>query len=110
MHALMTEGRFHRAYIGIAGGNRPLPPRAAAAIGRRDGVEVMEVMPGSPAARAGIRSGDLIVELDGAPIADARDLQRLMVGEVIGRTVDGRVWRQGELRTVTIHPVELTAA
>jgi S1-C subfamily serine protease len=110
MHALMTEGRFHRAYIGIAGGNRPLPPRAAAAIGRRDGVEVMEVMPGSPAARAGIRSGDLIVELDGAPIADARDLQRLMVGEVIGRTVDARVWRQGELRTVTIHPVELTAA
>jgi S1-C subfamily serine protease len=110
MHELMTEGRFHRAYIGISGGSRPLPPRAAAAIGRRDGVEVMEVMPGSPAARAGIRSGDLIVELDGAPIADARDLQRLMVGEVIGRTVDARVWRQGELRTVTIHPVELTAA
>jgi S1-C subfamily serine protease len=110
MHELMTEGRFHRAYIGISGGGRPLPPRAAAAIGRRDGVEVMEVMPGSPAARAGIRSGDLIVELDGAPIADARDLQRLMVGEVIGRTVDARVWRQGELRTVTIHPVELTAA
>jgi S1-C subfamily serine protease len=110
MQALMTEGRFHRAYIGIAGGNRPLPPRAAAAIGRRDGVEVMEVMPGSPAARAGIRSGDLIVELDGAPISDARDLQRLMVGEVIGRTVDARVWRHGEIRTVTIHPVELTAA
>jgi S1-C subfamily serine protease len=110
MQALMTEGRFHRAYIGIAGGNRPLPPRAAAAIGRRDGVEVMEVMPGSPAARAGIRSGDLIVELDGMPISDARDLQRLMVGDVIGRTVDAQVWRQGEVRTVTIHPTELTAA
>jgi S1-C subfamily serine protease len=110
MQALMTEGRFHRAYIGIAGGSRPLPPRAARAVGRHDGVEVMEVVPGSPAARAGIRSGDLIVELDGVPISDARDLQRLMVGDVIGRSVLARVWRDGELRGIEIHPVELTPA
>jgi len=110
MQALMTEGRFHRAYIGIAGGSRPLPPRAARAVGRHDGVEVMEVVPGSPAARAGIRSGDLIVELDGVPISDARDLQRLMVGDVIGRSVQARVWRDGELRGIEIHPVELTPA
>jgi S1-C subfamily serine protease len=110
MHALMTAGRFQRAYIGIAGGGRPLPPRAAVAVGREDGVEIMSVVGGSPAAKAGIRSGDLIVELDGVPIADARDLQRLMVGDVIGRSVDAVVWRDGELRTITIHPVELTAA
>jgi S1-C subfamily serine protease len=106
----MTKGRFHRAYIGIAGGGRPLPPRAAHAVGRRDGVEVMNVVAGSPAARAGIVSGDLIVEIDGQPISDARDIQRLMVGDVIGRSVDARVWRDGALRSVTIHPVELTAA
>ena len=110
MHALMTSGRFQRAYIGIAGGGRPLPPRVAAAVGRDHGVEVMEVVAGSPAARAGIRSNDLIVELDGVPISDARDLQRLMVGDVIGRSVDALVWRDGELRTITIHPAELTAA
>jgi S1-C subfamily serine protease len=110
MHALMTAGRFERAYIGIAGGGRPLPPRAAAAVGRENGVEVMEVVAGSPATRAGIRSGDLIVELDGVPVADARDLQRLMVGDVIGRSVDALVWRDGELRTFAVHPVELTAA
>jgi S1-C subfamily serine protease len=110
MHALMTAGRFQRAYIGIAGGGRPLPPRAAAAVGREEGVEIMEVVDGSPAARAGMRSGDLIVELDGVPIADARDLQRLMVGDVIGRSVEAFVWRDGELRTFTMHPVELTAA
>lgn len=110
MHALMSAGRFQRAYIGIAGGGRPLPPRAAAAVGRDEGVEIMEVVDGSPAARAGIRSGDLIVELDGAPITDARDLQRLMVGEVIGRSVEARVWRDGSLRSMAIHPVELTAA
>ncbi len=72
MHALMTAGRFERAYIGIAGGGRPLPPRAAAAVGREDGVEVMEVVDGSPAVRAGIRSGDLIVELDGVPVTARR--------------------------------------
>jgi S1-C subfamily serine protease len=110
MHALMTAGRFERAYIGIAGGGRPLPPRAAAAVGREDGVEVMQVVDGSPAALAGIRSGDLIVALDDLPIADARDLQRLMVGERIGRSVDALVWRDGRLRTFAVHPVELTAA
>ncbi|HEU4356520.1 MAG TPA: trypsin-like peptidase domain-containing protein [Actinomycetota bacterium] len=110
MGALMTRGRFQRGHVGITGGNRPLPPRAAAAVGRPDGVEVMDVMPGSPAAQAGIRSGDLIVELDGAPISDVRDMQRLMVDDVIGRSVDGRVWRDGELRAVTVHPIELTAA
>jgi S1-C subfamily serine protease len=110
MHALMSAGRFQRAYIGIAGGGRPLPPRAATAVGREEGVEIMEVMDGSPAARAGIRSGDLIVELDGVPITDARDLQRLMVGEVIGRSVEARVWRGDALHTFAIHPVELTAA
>ena len=110
MHALMTSGRFQRAYIGIAGGGRPLPPRVAAAVGRDHGVEVMEVVAGSPAARAGIRSHDLIVELDGVAISDARDLQRLMVGDVIGRSVDALVWRDGVLRTITVHPAELTAA
>ena len=50
------------------------------------------------------------MELDGAPITDARDLQRLMVGEVIGRSVEARVWRDGSLRSLAIHPVELTAA
>jgi S1-C subfamily serine protease len=110
IHALMTEGRFHRAYIGIAGGARPLPPRAAAATGHVHGVEVMEVVQGSPAAQAGIRPGDLIVELDGSPIADAHDLQRLMVGDVIGGTVTALIWRTDELRTIVVHPVELTAA
>jgi S1-C subfamily serine protease len=110
MHALMTDGRVQRAYIGIAGGGRPLPPRAAAAVGRSEGVEVMQVVDGSPAERAGIRSGDLIVEIDGVPVTDARDIQRLMVGEAIGRSIDAHVWRDGAVRTMTLHPVELTAA
>ena len=54
--ALMRDGRFRRAYIGIAGGPRPLPPRVAARLGRQSGVEIVEVAAGSPAAEAGLRS------------------------------------------------------
>ncbi len=56
--ALMTNGRYLRAWIGIAGGPRPLPPRVASALGRAGGVEVVEVVDGSPAANAGIRPED----------------------------------------------------
>jgi S1-C subfamily serine protease len=105
--ALMREGRFRRAFFGIAGGRRPLPPRAAQALNRAAGLEVVEVIPGSPAARAGIRREDLLVEVDGKPVADAGDLQRLMVTEAIGRPVGVRVFRNGELVELRLVPVEL---
>src|SRR6266487_1270106 len=105
--ALMREGRFRRAFSGIAGGRRPLPPRVAQALDRSAGLEVVEVIPGSPAGRAGIRREDLLVDVDGVPIADAGDLQRLMVGEAIGRPVRVRVFRGGELVELTLVPAEL---
>ena len=83
--ALMTEGRVRRAYIGIAGGPRPLPPQARARVGRKDGVEVVEVVDGSPAERAGLRAEDLILELDGQPIERVDEVQRLMTGQAIGQ-------------------------
>src|SRR5918911_1481604 len=52
--SLMTEGRFRRAYLGIAGGSRPLPPRVARRLGRETGVEVVQVAEDSPAAAAGL--------------------------------------------------------
>src|SRR6266540_250398 len=105
--ALMREGRFRRAFFGIAGGRRPLPPRVAQALDRAAGLEVVEVIPGSPAAHAGIRREDLLVEVDGTPVTDAGDLQRLMVGEAIGRPIRVRVFRGGELVELTLVPVEL---
>ena len=105
--ALMSEGRFRRAYIGIAGGTRPLPPRLATELGRRSGIEIVEVVEGSPAARAGLRAEDLIVEVDGTPVTDVDALQRLMGGELIGRGVTARVVRGGHDVELELVPVEL---
>ena len=105
--ALIAEGVFRRAYIGIAGGSRPLPPRLARETGREAGVEVVEVVDGSPAARAGLRPADLILDVDGAATVDAGDLQRLMTGERIGRSVRLRVVRDKRPRDIEVVPDEL---
>ena len=84
---LMTDGRVRRAYLGIAGGPRPLPPRVRPRYDMDSAVEVVEVLPDSPAARAGLRAEDLIVAVDGTPTESVYDLQRLMVAELIGTTV-----------------------
>jgi S1-C subfamily serine protease len=105
--SLMSEGRVRRAYLGIAGGPRPLPPRARSLFGNQVGVEVVEVVAGSPADRAGVREGDLIVEVDGRQVESAADLQRMMVAEVIGKPVRTRMWRTGSDVEVEIVPQEL---
>jgi len=105
--ALMRDGRFTRAYIGIAGGSRPLPPRLARELGRAACVEVVEVVEGSPAAKAGLRPEDLIVAVGGMPVEGADDLQRLMDGELIGERVTAAVVREGRQLEVELVPVEL---
>src|SRR6266545_3963152 len=105
--ALMREGRFRRAYLGIAGGPRPLPPRLARELGRAGGVEVVQVVEGGPADRAGMRPEDLIVELDGTPIEGMDELQRVVVTEVIGRPVRVTVVREGQERELELVPAEL---
>ena len=105
--ALMSEGRFRRAYLGIAGGPRPLPPRLARELGREAGVEIVEVVEGSPAANAGLRAEDLIVELNGVAVAGVDDLQRLMAGELIGESVTLETVREGQRSRVDLVPVEL---
>ena len=104
---LINEGRVRRAYIGIAGGSRPLPPRLAAEVGQEQGIEIVEVVDGSPAAAAGLRAEDLIVAVDGEPLADVGDLQRLMVAERIGHELELRVDRGGRELRIGIVPREL---
>jgi serine protease Do len=107
--ALMQDGRVRRAWLGIAGGPRPLPPRLARELGRAAAVEIVDVVPGSPAEQGGLRAEDLIVSLDGEPINGVDELQRLMIDEVIGRAVRLGVVRNGELRELPLVPVELDA-
>src|SRR5256885_4393096 len=107
--ALMRDGRFRRAYLGIAGGPRPLPPRLARKLGRSGGVEVVQVVEGGPADNAGMRPEDLIVELDGTPIEGMDELQRVVVSELIGRPITAKVIREGREHELALTPVELEA-
>jgi serine protease Do len=105
--ALMSDGRVRRAYLGIAGGPRPLPPRARAEVGRSAAVEVVEVVPGSPADEAGLRPEDLIVSLNGEALDDVTDVQRLMAAELIGRRVEAVVIRGSRTLRLGIVPSQL---
>jgi S1-C subfamily serine protease len=105
--ALMSEGRVRRAYLGIAGGPRPVPPQARPVARASTGIEVVEVVRDSPADRAGIRAEDLIVEVNGMSTARVEDLQRLMVAELIGIPVYVRLLRQGRERELELVPAEL---
>lgn len=106
--ALMKEGRVRRAWFGVAGGTRPLPPRLAREVGRERGIEVVQVVAGSPAEQAGLRPEDIILEVHGTPVAGMDDLQRLMDGTLAGTTVSLLVYRD-RLLELSITPAELAA-
>jgi serine protease Do len=106
---LMRDGRVRRAWIGIAGGARPLPPAIAAALGRERGVEVVEVIEGSPAARAGVRPEDLVVAVGEEPVLGVNDLQRLLNADAIDREVELAIIRGGTARKLALVPRELAA-
>ena len=105
--ALMTDGCFRRAYLGCALGARPLPPRFARELGRAGCIEVVEVVEGAPAERAGIRGGDLVVALAGTPVEDVPTLQRLLSADLIESEVAVSVVRGGQLLELTLVPAEL---
>ncbi len=107
---LMQHGKVRRAYLGLASMPAPLSPAQQERWGRTSGLRVVEVVPGSPAARAGLRAGDLLLTAGGQPVTKAQDLQRLMFGEAIGRPLAITVMRNGALVDVIAEPSELVAA
>ncbi len=108
LSALMRNGRVRRGYLGIAGGTRALPPAVAQRLGRKAGVEVQEVVAGSPASAAALRGGDIIVSVGDVAVAKAGDLQRLMVEAHIGARVALTILRGDNLVNVEVVPVELS--
>jgi serine protease Do len=107
--SLMRDGHFRRAYLGVGVGPRPLPPRVAAQLGRGTGLEVIEVVPDGPAARAGLKPEDLIASVGSMPLTTTADLQRLMSEDLIGADVEIAVFRQGQELTLHLVPEELRA-
>ena len=105
--ALMTDGRVRRAYLGIAGASRPLPPQHRDRYAAGTCVELADVVAGAPADAAGLRPGDLLVELGGRRVTGVSDVQRALADEVIGTRLTAVVLRDGRERRVQVMPVEL---
>jgi len=109
IESLIVHGRVRRAFLGIVGGTRPLGQAVADRLGRARGLEVVQLLEPGPAASAGVHVGDIVVELDGSAIEGVGDLQRRLIDDVIGRRIDIRVERNGESRSISVTPTELTA-
>jgi len=114
LDALRADGRVRRAYLGLVTAPFPLPADLAARLARRQGgrpvsrgLRVVEVVPGSPAARAGIRSGDLLLDAGRAPVRDAQGLQKLLFTDAIGEPLPLTVFRNGAMVDVVAVPSEL---
>ncbi len=105
---LVRHGRVRRAYIGIAGQQFAVSRRRrhAAGLTQESAVMIASVEAGSPAERAGLAAGDIILALDGATVTGADDLIRLLAGDKIGRTVEVETLRNGEQRRISVVPDE----
>jgi S1-C subfamily serine protease len=108
--ALLQDGRVRRAYLGLVCVPAPVPPHLRERVGRAEGLRVAEAVAGGPAARAGLRPGDLLLTAGGSPVTTAQDLQRLMFSDAIGRPLAITVMRNGALVDVIAEPSELVAA
>jgi S1-C subfamily serine protease len=105
---IIQHGRVRRAAIGVAGQTVPLSRRLAHAAGltSRSAVVVTSVEAGTPAAQAGIATGDVILTLDSEPVTGVDDLVRLLNGGRIGRPSTLKILSRGEVREVSVVPVE----
>jgi S1-C subfamily serine protease len=108
---IIMHGRVRRAYIGVAAQTVPVPRRHAIAAGieTRFGAMLTSVEQSGPASRAGLLSHDLVVRLDGEPVAGIDDLIRLLDRNRIGKRVAVEVLRLGRLRSFDVEPTERAA-
>ena len=105
--ALVADGRVRRAYLGLAGNPAPLPPQLASRLGQKIGMRIEEVVADAPAAKAGLRRGDLLVKANAEAVSSAQSLQRLMLGDAIGQPLALTVLRSETLIDLVVTPEEL---
>jgi S1-C subfamily serine protease len=106
--SLIRDGRVRRAYLGLVSTPAPLPAQLAQRTGRKLGLRIVDVVAGSPADRAGLKAGDLVLEAGRRPVAEAQSLQRLLFADAIGRELPVTVYRRGAMVDVITVPTELT--
>jgi S1-C subfamily serine protease len=106
MGKLIHEGRIRRSYLGVAGQNVPLHRRVVRFHGlvRESGVLVVSIEPNSPAARAGLLAGDLIVAYAEHPVAGVDDLHRLLTEEQAGIGATVTILRDLKKQNLPVEP------
>ena len=108
VETLLRDGRVRRAYLGLVSSPVPLPADLATRTGQQRGLQVLDVIAGSPADRAGLKAGDLVLWAGRTPVASAQSLQRLLFAEAIGEPLPVTVVRNGAMVDVIAVPTELT--
>ena len=105
---LIKEGKIRRSYIGVGGQNVPLHRRLVRhyQLPAASGVLVISVAPGGPAARAGLREGDVLVEFSGQPVSSIDALHKLLTSERIGAKSQLTIIRGSEKLGLQITPAE----
>jgi S1-C subfamily serine protease len=106
---LIKEGHIRRSWIGVAGQNVPIHRRVVVfhRLAVDHGVLVSGIEPGSPASRAGLREGDVIVTFGGEPVSSIDELHRHLVAKVIGVPSQITVIRHTEKLELVVTPQEL---
>ncbi|RRO14455.1 PDZ domain-containing protein [Saccharopolyspora rhizosphaerae] len=110
IRSLLLSGRVRRAYLGLVTTPAPLPEDLVARLDQRTGLRVVDVVRRSPADRAGLHRGDLVLTAAGQPVRNAQGLQRLMFAEAIGKPLQITVTRNGAMVDVIAEPTELEDA
>jgi len=108
---LFAHGRVRRAYIGVSGATVPIATRVVRhfALSHASAVHVLEIVPGSPAARAGVDVGDRMIAIDDEPIDGIDGLQRLLDASWIDRACELKILRRSSILSLSLRPVELPA-
>ena len=106
MGKLIHEGRIRRSYLGVAGQNVPLHRRVVRfhGLARESGVLVVSVEPNSPAARAGLHNGDLIVAYGDHPVAGVDDLHRILTEDQAGKGATVIILRDLKKQDLQVEP------
>ena len=106
--ALIREGRVRRAWLGLGGQTHPMPRRVVRHFGLTidSGVRVETLQRGSPAADAGMKTGDIVVGIDGMPVPDVDALQRRLGAEAIARPLPVIVVRGKNTHALIVTPRE----